>query len=145
MSVSMVVRFLLLLTFSPFHDFFFRIEGSSSSSQEAMSIEKVQSKAHFRTQVSQPNLTVVMFTAMWCQPCKKILPEVERLSYRYPKVTFIKCDIDDHAEIAERCFIKALPTFMFCRSGDQLGYTVGADMRDVRAQVMRFVTPEEKG
>ena len=104
----------------------------------------IESKAHFKEAVNRGNLVVVMFGAEWCEPCKKIVPELERLSYRYPKISFVKVDTDDHPEISERCHVRALPTFMYCRSGSQLGFTVGADMRDVRAQVGRFVNAEEK-
>jgi thioredoxin 1 len=109
-----------------------------------MSIGQIDSTEHFRDIVARSNLTVVMFSAVWCQPCAKMLPEVERLSYRYPKVTFVKCDVDQHREVSEKCYVRALPTFMYCRAGKQLGFTVGADMRDVRAQVMRFVNDDEK-
>lgn len=109
-----------------------------------MAISEVESVPSFREVVNGKNLTVVLFSALWCHPCKQIYPEVERLAHRYPKVRFIKVDADRNSEIIDRCFVRALPTFMYCRDGKQLGYTVGADMRDVKAQITRFVTDEEK-
>lgn len=109
-----------------------------------MSITEVNEVPRFVEIVGASNLSVVMFSAVWCGPCKTIAPEVERLAHRYSKVSFVKVDAERGSEIMERCFVRALPTFMFCRDGKQLGYTVGADMRDVKAQIQRFVLDKEK-
>lgn len=54
---------------------------------------------------------VLYFTATWCPPCKKIAPVFEKLSKEFEATTFVKIDIDDHRELAEKYRISSVPTF----------------------------------
>ena len=54
---------------------------------------------------------VLYFTATWCPPCKKIAPVFEKMSEEFVATTFVKIDIDDHRELAERYRISSVPTF----------------------------------
>lgn len=42
--------------------------------------------------------TVVDFTAAWCVPCWKSLPNLEALAMRHPEVGFLVVSVDDHAD-----------------------------------------------
>jgi thioredoxin 1 len=56
---------------------------------------------------------VVDFHASWCGPCKMIAPMFESLERNYnSSITFIKVDVDDANDIAEKYHVAALPTFM---------------------------------
>lgn len=54
---------------------------------------------------------VLYFTATWCPPCKKIAPVFEKISKEFEATTFVKIDIDDHRELAEKYNISSVPTF----------------------------------
>jgi thioredoxin 1 len=56
---------------------------------------------------------VVDFYATWCGPCKMITPMFESLERNYNSaITFIKVDVDEANDIAEKYKVSALPTFM---------------------------------
>jgi len=56
---------------------------------------------------------IVDFYATWCGPCKMIAPMFESLEKNYNSaITFIKVDVDEAEEIAEKYQVTSLPTFM---------------------------------
>ena len=107
-------------------------------------IRNVRDADHFRDLVASENLTVFMFTAVWCGPCKDIAEPLERLATHYhPTVTFAKVDADDHEDILLKCQVKVLPTFMMVREGVQVGFSVGADMDDLKMELQLHTLPIE--
>ncbi|KAL7006235.1 Elongation of fatty acids protein 2 [Cystobasidiomycetes sp. EMM_F5] len=69
------------------------------------------------------------FSAEWCGPCKVISPVFEKLAKAHPKAVFLKVDVDDQRELAQRYNITAMPTFIFLVNGDKVGSIRGADVK----------------
>jgi thioredoxin 1 len=68
--------------------------------------------------LSKHTLVVCKFTAVWCQPCKKIQPFLEQLAVHYTsqkkegEVAFVIIDVDDHEDIANQYNVAMMPTFL---------------------------------
>lgn len=58
---------------------------------------------------------------------KMISPVFEKLADQYPTLEFFKCDIDVQEDVAAEVGIKAMPTFIFYKNGEQVGKVMGAD------------------
>jgi thioredoxin 1 len=67
------------------------------------------------------------FWATWCSPCKAIAPFFNSLKEVYPNVKFLKCDIDDHQEIARKYKIESIPCFILFKDGLEEDRLVGAN------------------
>ncbi|KAJ3070310.1 Hsp90 cochaperone [Podochytrium sp. JEL0797] len=91
----------------------------------------IHDAATFSTHIRSANLTVVDFTATWCGPCKAVAPRFEALAAQFPNVTFLKVDVDEMKEIAQRYEVTAMPTFMFFQNGAKLDQVVGAEIAKV--------------
>jgi len=89
----------------------------------------------FQSQLAKsgPRLVAVDFTATWCGPCQMIGPRFEAMAPEFPFVDFVKVDVDDNQETAAQCGIRAMPTFKFYRSGNQVAEFTGADEGRLRA------------
>jgi len=72
--------------------------------------------------------SVVMFTAKWCGPCKKIKPEFERMACMHEGIDFFKVDVDEGPEIASLENIQAMPTFKFFMNGKVVKHFTGTDI-----------------
>lgn len=73
-------------------------------------------------------LVVVDFTATWCGPCKMIGPVFDSLAAEYEgRAAFLKVDVDQNAETAQDCGIRAMPTFQFYKGGGKVAEFAGAD------------------
>ncbi|KAM7279186.1 hypothetical protein ACFE04_006320 [Oxalis oulophora] len=80
-------------------------------------------------------LGVLYFTATWCGPCRFISPLVTSSASKYPKVVFLKIDIDEAREVASRYNISSVPTFIFVKNGQEIDKVVGADKNVLESKI----------
>ena len=78
--------------------------------------------------IPQQGAVVIDFFATWCGPCKRIAPTYEKLSEAFPKITFLKVDVDESPELTSEYDISAMPTFVFLKDGKIVKRVEGADM-----------------
>ncbi len=45
---------------------------------------------------------VISFFATWCVPCRKEIPELERLQKKYPAIKFFLIDVGEEKEVVEK-------------------------------------------
>ncbi|XP_072373440.1 uncharacterized protein [Scyliorhinus torazame] len=73
-------------------------------------------------------LVVLDFFAEWCGPCKEIAPKFEEFAIKYTHVIFYKVGVDDAGDVAEKCNIVSMPTFVFFKNGQQVGKIIGGSI-----------------
>ncbi|KAL8604750.1 hypothetical protein ACOMHN_017709 [Nucella lapillus] len=81
---------------------------------------------------------IVDFYADWCGPCKVIGPKLEAISEEddfKTTVIFLKVNVDENEEVAEKYEITAMPTFIMIREGEKAGECVGANEGKLRELV----------
>ncbi|KAJ4848132.1 hypothetical protein Tsubulata_034831 [Turnera subulata] len=80
-------------------------------------------------------LAILYFTATWCGPCRFISPVFTNLAAKYPKVVFLKVDIDEARDVAARYNISSVPTFFFIKNGKEIDQVVGADKNGLEKKI----------
>jgi thioredoxin 1 len=60
---------------------------------------------------------IVDFWAPWCNPCKAINAELEKVNQTRPDITIVKVNVDNHQELVREYHIKSVPTVLFIRDG----------------------------
>jgi thioredoxin 1 len=66
------------------------------------------------------------FWAVWCGPCKAIAPVVEDLAKEYDgKLVVGKVDVDANNEISVKYGVRAIPTLIFFKNGQEVDRIVG--------------------
>ncbi|EXB25601.1 TPR repeat-containing thioredoxin TDX [Morus notabilis] len=83
-------------------------------------------------------LAILYFTATWCGPCRIIYPLYATLAGKYPKVVFLKVDIDEARDVAACWNISSVPTFFFIRNGKELDKVVGADKNALERKIAQY-------
>lgn len=75
-------------------------------------------------------LVVVMFSAKWCGPCKKIKPQFVQLADQNPDAFFIYIDVDQYEDdkYEYHASVRAMPTFAFYVDNKELTRFEGADI-----------------
>ena len=85
-------------------------------------------------------LTVVDFWAPWCGPCRTVAPVIEELAEELEgKVRFVKVNVDENQEVAQRYGVRSIPTLGFFQDGEAVGSIVGAYPKPALEQVIEQV------
>jgi thioredoxin 1 len=71
-------------------------------------------------------LVLVDFWAEWCGPCKSLAPALEEASSDLEeKIAVYKIDIDANPVVPQKYGVRAVPTIVFFRNGEEVDRQVG--------------------
>lgn len=94
-------------------------------------------------EISQDKKVVIDFFATWCGPCQRIAPCFNELSEMYPSIDFIKVDVDQGEDIAEKMDISSLPTFVFMENGSIVNKLESSDSKKLTEMIKDFAKVED--
>lgn len=90
------------------------------------SVTEINAEQFDRDVATSPTPVVVDFYAPWCGPCRMLAPVVQALAQKYAgRARFVKVNVDDAPELAERFGISGVPTLLFVRDGEEVDRVVG--------------------
>jgi len=75
-------------------------------------------------------VVLVDFWATWCGPCKMIAPVVEEVSNEVSNARFVKVDVDENENLANKYQISSIPTLMIFKNGTPVDTLVGFMPKD---------------
>lgn len=86
----------------------------------------VTTLAEFKTFMKDNARVVVDFWAPWCPPCRTLTPLFEQASTEDTSgVVYVKVNIDEASEVADKFDIKSIPTVAYFKDGREVDRTVG--------------------
>ena len=68
----------------------------------------------------ESGVVVVDFFATWCGPCKMLSPVIDELSGELENVNFVKVDIDQSMDLAQKFKIVSVPTLKVFKNGEEV-------------------------
>lgn len=85
-------------------------------------------------------VVLVDFWATWCGPCKMIAPVVEEVSNEVSNARFVKVDVDENENLANKYQISSIPTLMIFKNGTPVDTLVGFMPKDsLKAAVVKHL------
>tara|TARA_B100001057_G_scaffold411520_1_gene427202 strand:- start:964 stop:1281 length:318 start_codon:yes stop_codon:yes gene_type:complete len=81
----------------------------------------------FENKIKNEDVSILQFSASWCQPCKVLLPVMEKLSEEYKdRANFYYGDIEDGAlNTGSAAGIRGVPTVIIYKKGVEVDRKVG--------------------
>ena len=70
-------------------------------------------------------LEVKKFYAEWCGPCKMLTPIMEQVQGKFSDVSFESINIDSQFEVAQKYFVRSVPTVIIEKNGKEVERFVG--------------------
>lgn len=80
-------------------------------------------------------MVVLDFFATWCGPCKRIAPAYEALAAEFPSIVFMKVDVDEATDLAEKFGVNAMPTFVLLHDQKVVSRIEGADIKSIQSNI----------
>lgn len=94
-------------------------------------MKEITSSKEFEQEVlSSTKPVLVDFWAEWCGPCRMVGPVVEELSKEYSAIDFVKVNVDQNSELAQRYNVFSIPTLAIFKSGEVVTQKVGAGTKE---------------
>lgn len=78
------------------------------------------SQEQFDEQVLKSKLPVMVeFGAVWCGPCKRMEPELEKLALQWKgRMRLVRMDVDEASDLAVRMQVMSVPTVLLFVNGE---------------------------
>ena len=94
---------------------------------------KIINTSQFRGSVEEnQGVVVVDFFATWCGPCKMLAPVFEQAGEEMKNdATFLKVDIDQSMDLAQKFKIVSVPTLKVFKNGEEVDTLMGFMPKEV--------------
>lgn len=69
---------------------------------------------------------LLLISAVWCGPCKKIHPIIEEIEKEYPDLRVWFLDAEDDEDFVEKYKVRSIPTLIFLKYGEETLRLLGA-------------------
>ena len=94
-------------------------------------MKEITSTQQFEEVLNSTNPVFVDFWAEWCGPCKAISSTVEELSGEYKdKVDFVKINVDQNSDLAQKYNIFSIPTLTIFKNGEVVSQKIGSATKE---------------
>ncbi len=99
-------------------------------------MDVIRNAAQYDEVLANNKSVFVDFYADWCGPCKMLSPIVEELAGENTDVKFVKVNVDDNPDIAQRYGIMSIPTWISFKNGEIAGNGIGFQPKEAVQQVI---------
>jgi len=97
----------------------------------------IKSTAEYDALLKDNKSVFVDFYADWCGPCKMAGPVVEALAGIHTGVKFVKVNVDNNPDIAQRYGIMSIPTMIAFKNGEQVATSLGFRPQEELEEVVK--------
>ena len=105
------------------------IEWLTSSNAESKIVEITAE--NYETEVlNSKKVVLAEFYATWCEPCKTLKPVVEAVASDYDSIKAVEIDIEKNRELVDKYQIKATPTVVVIKNGNEISRMQGSPTRN---------------
>lgn len=103
--------------------------------------------AHYLIEESMQRPVVIDFWADWCEPCKSLMPILEKLAHEYAGAFLLaKVNADEQQMIAQQFGVRSLPTVMLMQNGQPVdGFTGAQSEVQVREMLEKYLPSPFEG
>ena len=84
-------------------------------------------KNNFQNEIMDSEKTVLLdFWALWCAPCRMVVPVIEEIAGERPDIKVGKINVDEQPELASEFSIMSIPTLVVMKNGKIVQQVSGA-------------------
>lgn len=80
---------------------------------------------------------MIKFSAVWCAPCKRIEPILQKLKSEFDMIKFFTIDVDEYPELASKYNVKCVPTLLVLKNGQEVNRVTGVSLIEPLRKILR--------
>lgn len=90
--------------------------------------------------IEENESVIIIYTAKWCVPCKKIYPYLKTLAIENEGIFFYKIDVDNEEfeDVLKILSISSIPTLHFFHKKEVLHLITGADIKKISGKLEEY-------
>ena len=69
---------------------------------------------------------IIDFYANWCGPCKRMMPNLEKIAKEHPEIYVVKVNSEDYRDLTQQYGISSLPTLLFFKNETTIRREIGS-------------------
>lgn len=89
--------------------------------------------------IPDSQLVILDCFATWCGPCKRFAPIFEKLEEKYPKVLFLKANVEKIEELSTEFKVTSMPTFIYLKDVCVVGKITGTNTSEIESTIKRLI------
>ena len=92
----------------------------------------------FEQEVIQSELPVLVdFWAVWCAPCKMVIPTIGHLAQTYKdRLRIVKLNVDENMKTSSKYGVMSIPTLLLFKGGELKETIVGAQPQEKIVEIV---------
>ncbi len=96
------------------------------------------SDENFEREVIQSEIPVLVdFWAVWCAPCKMVIPTMEHLARSYKgQLKVVKLNVDENMKTSSNYGVMSIPTLLLFKGGELKETIVGAQPQEKIVEIV---------
>lgn len=80
---------------------------------------------------------VIKFSAVWCAPCKRMEPLLQKLKSEFDSIKFFTIDVDEYPEWVSKYSVKCVPTLLVLKNGQEVNRVTGVSLIEPLRKMLR--------
>ncbi len=94
---------------------------------------------NFKETLENNKVVMVDFWAAWCGPCRALTPIIEELEKEFLDTAVVaKVNVDEEPQIAAALSIRAMPTIVFFKDGEEIERLVGMGSKSTYSDKINY-------
>ena len=93
---------------------------SKGYSRGGSAITDVDSGSFSQLLATSSKPIILVITADWCAPCKKLKPILDEIAAQTPEITFVRANFDSNRGLASNYGVGSIPTVLYMQPGGRI-------------------------
>ena len=94
---------------------------------------------NFKETLQNNKVVMVDFWAAWCGPCRALTPTIEELEKEFSDTAVVaKVNVDEEPQLAAALSIRAMPTIVFFKDGEEIERLVGMSSKSTYSDKIKY-------
>lgn len=103
-----------------------------------LGFEHIQTLKEFAKKTAKGNV-IVEFYGTWCDPCKEMKRNLEKINRKKERVKIYQVDIDKAQQVVDMYGTPQVPAILYMKDGEILqGYVGLKHMRELKSDIKRY-------